>query len=106
MPIRASTPSRSRGSAKPRPTQCAEAFAEALLWRAQWQAEREAGRNRDERAGAPPEPMKPHKREAAATARFAGAMARAELGRFHWDEAREAEFRKAAKLPRRPRGAR
>jgi len=69
--------------------QIANAFAEALFWRDRL------------RAGLPaatPETCPNGKW------RFAAAIARAELGRFHWDARREAEFRKLPKKPRRARG--
>jgi hypothetical protein len=64
----------------------AEAFADALKWRDEWRAEIE---------GRAPEEAGPadHAKEGA-RARFAAAMARAELKRFHWDARREREFQR------------
>lgn len=63
-------------------------FADALEWRNEWRAEIEA------KARGEAEPYGEPRNEADATARFAAALARAELKRFHWDARQEKEFQR------------
>jgi hypothetical protein len=64
----------------------AEAFDDALKWRDEWRAEIEGD------AASEAEP--PDDAKEGARARFAAAMARAELKRFYWDARREREFQR------------
>lgn len=89
MPIRNGMPPRaSRGAReRPSPQALANAFTEALFWRARWRAQIAGcadGSSEEQPA-----------RNRLARTQFAAAMARAELGRFHWDARREVELRGA-----------
>jgi hypothetical protein len=82
--------------------QLAAAFAEALEWRKRWRAELEATEDDlDRRQASRPAPDRSNQ-DARARARFAAAVARAELKRFYWDGRREAEFQQARKGRSRP----
>jgi hypothetical protein len=99
MQIGRNASSRARvGATKERRTP-EQAFADAVKWRDEWREELESGAR-----GTPwPRSGKNGRRVAGARAKFAAAMARAELKRFHWDAEREREFQELRKC--RYRGA-
>jgi hypothetical protein len=86
-------------------------LARTLRWREEWRAEvaARAARKADKPNGPAAEPETPHPRRSNGTgAQFAGAVARNELGRFHWSTAQEdalAAARKGRKPKQKPRKA-
>jgi hypothetical protein len=85
-------------------------LARTLRWREEWRAEiaARAGRKPGKMNGeaAPPMPRPPRPPRPPADARFAGAVARNELGRFYWSAAQEdalAAARQGKKPKQKPR---
>jgi hypothetical protein len=87
-------------------------LARTLRWREEWQAEMAAraaakAGKANGYATAPATPRPPRRADGSAE-KFAGAVARNELGRFHWSEAQEdalAAARKGRKPKQKPRKA-
>jgi hypothetical protein len=83
------------------PEERAALFADALIWRERWRAEISGAAGGDRKENASRRPRKTSRPQAEALARFAAAIARAELKHFHWDSRREAEFQKVMKARQR-----